>query len=107
MCKLRRLLLLLKMKSDSGSGFLQIFDLGSGAGSERKTQDPAGIDSGTPDPQPPFVIDSSGPLKNWVIGFVFSVTARSASALAVAFFRLLETLSQVRFDILKVQVSLL
>jgi len=49
MCKLRRLLLLLKMKSDSGSGFSQIFDLGSGAGSERKTQDPAGIDSGTPD----------------------------------------------------------
>jgi len=44
--------LLLKMKSDSesGSGFSQIFDFGSGAGTERKTQDPAGVDSGTPDP---------------------------------------------------------
>jgi len=52
-------------------------------------------------------IDLSGTLKNWVIGFVFSITARSAPALAVAFFRLLEPLSQVRFDILKLmQVSL-
>jgi len=43
-------LLLLKMKSDSGSrsGFSQIFD--SGSRSERKTQDPAGVDSGIPDP---------------------------------------------------------
>jgi len=31
--------------------------------------------------------------KNWAIGFVVSITARSASALAVAFFRLLEPLS--------------
>jgi len=38
---------------------------------------------------------------NWVIGFVFSITGRSASALAVAFFRLLEPLSQANFDILK------
>ena len=43
-------LLLLKTKSDSGSGsgFSQIFD--SGAGSERKRHDLAGVDSGTPDP---------------------------------------------------------
>ena len=54
-----------------------------------------------------FGIDLSGTLKNWVADFVFSITARSASALAVAFFRLLEPLSQVRFDILKLmQVSL-
>ena len=51
----QRLLLLLKWKSDSGSGFVfsQIFD--SGSGSERKTQNPAGVDSGTPDPVPPLV----------------------------------------------------
>jgi len=37
--------LLPKLKSDfgSGSGFSQIFD----SGSERKTQNPAGVDSGT------------------------------------------------------------
>jgi len=53
-------------------------------------------------------VDPSGILTNWVIGFVFSITARSASALAVAFFRLLDPLSYVRFDILKLtQVSLL
>jgi len=46
--------------------------------------------------------------KNWVISFVFSVTARSASALAVAFFRLLEPFSYGRFDILTLmQASLL
>ena len=45
-------------------------------------------------------IDLSGTLKNWVNGFVFSITARCASALAVAFFGLLEPLSQARFDIL-------
>jgi len=43
-------LLLLKMKTGSGSSLSQIFDFGSGTGSERKTQDPAGVDSGTPDP---------------------------------------------------------
>ena len=54
-----------------------------------------------------FGIQPSGTLKNWVIGFVFSITARSASALAVAFYRLLEPLSQVRFVILKLmQLSL-
>jgi len=43
-------LLLLKMKRDSGttSGFSQIFD--SGGRSVRKTQDAAGVDSGTQDP---------------------------------------------------------
>jgi len=41
-----RLLLLPKWKSDSGSGFSQIFD--SGSGSQWKTQNPAGVDSGTP-----------------------------------------------------------
>jgi len=47
-----RLLLLQKLKSDSGSGsgFSHIFD----SGSERKTQNPARVDSGTPDPWPPL-----------------------------------------------------
>ena len=46
---LHRLLLLPKWKSDSGSGsvFSQIFDSGSGSGSERKTQNPSWVDSGT------------------------------------------------------------
>jgi len=35
------------------SGFSQIFD--SGSGSERKTQDPAGVYSGNPDPVPNLV----------------------------------------------------
>jgi len=56
-----RLLLLPKWKSDSGSAFLQIFDSGSGSGSERKTQNPAGVDSGNPDPVPPLM---EGNLKN-------------------------------------------
>jgi len=42
-----------EIESDSGSGFSEIFD--SGSGSERKTQNPAGIDSGTPDQVPPLV----------------------------------------------------
>ena len=42
-----RLLRLPKSKSDSGSGLSQIFESGSGSGSERKTQNPARIDSGT------------------------------------------------------------
>jgi len=50
-----RLLLLPKLKSDfgSGSGFSQIFD--SGSGSEQKPQNPAGVDSGSPDPVPNLV----------------------------------------------------
>ena len=48
-----RLLLLPKWKSDSGSGFLRIFD--SWSGYERKTQNPAGVDSGKPDLVPPLV----------------------------------------------------
>ena len=36
----------------SWSGFSQIFD--SGSGSERKTQNLAGVDSGNPDPDPPL-----------------------------------------------------
>ena len=40
-----RLLLLPKLKNDSRSGFSQIFD--SGSGSERKTQNPAGVNSGS------------------------------------------------------------
>jgi len=43
-----RLLLLPKIKSDSGSGFSLNFDTGSG--SERKTKNNVGVDSGTPDP---------------------------------------------------------
>ena len=47
-------------------------------------------------------------IKNWVIGFVFPITACTASASAVVFFRLLESLSYVHFDLLKLmQVSLL
>ena len=51
-----RLLLLPKGKSDSGSGsvFSQIFD--SGSWSEWKTQNPAGVDSGNPDPVPSLVL---------------------------------------------------
>jgi len=50
-----RLLLLPRLKSDSGPGpfFSKIFD--SLSGSERKTQNPAGVDSGTPDPVPPLL----------------------------------------------------
>jgi len=49
-----RLLLLPKLKNDSGcgSGLSQIFDSGPGSGSERKTQNPAGVDSGTLIPWP-------------------------------------------------------
>jgi len=74
------------MRSDSGSepGFSQMFY--SGAGSERKTPDPVATSG----------VDPSGTLRNWVIGFVFSITTRSSSALAVAFFRLPEPLSYVR-----------
>ena len=46
----RRLLLLPKLKSDSGSGFHKF--MGSGSGSERKMQNPAVVDSGMPDPWP-------------------------------------------------------
>jgi len=56
-----RPLLLPKWKIDSGSVFLQIFDSGSGSGFERKTQNPAGVDSGDPDPVPPLM---EGNLKN-------------------------------------------
>ena len=45
-----RLPLRLKLKSDTGSGFSQIFD----SGPETKTQNPAGVASGTPDPVPPL-----------------------------------------------------
>ena len=46
--------------------------------------------------------------KNWVIGFSVSITVRTPSALVVIFFRLLEPLSYVRFDLVKsMQVSLL
>ena len=50
-----RLLPLSKWKSDSRSGFSQNFDSGSGSGSERKTQNPAEVDSGNPDPVPPLI----------------------------------------------------
>jgi len=35
--------------------FFQIFYSVSGSGSERETQNPAGVDSGTPDPVPPLL----------------------------------------------------
>ena len=52
----RRLLLVPKLKSGSGSGsgFSQYFDCGSGSGSERKAENPAGVVSGTPDLWPPL-----------------------------------------------------
>jgi len=43
--------------------------------------------------------------KDWISGFVYSVTACSVSALAVAFFRLLHLLSYAHFDILKLTQS--
>ena len=43
-----RLLLVPKLKRDSGSGFSQLFD----SGSERKTQNPAGVVTGAADPVP-------------------------------------------------------
>ena len=50
----QRLLLLPKWKNNtgSGSGFSQSFYTGSWSGSERKTQNSDGVDSGTPDPVP-------------------------------------------------------
>ena len=45
----RILLLLQKLKSDSGSGYV-FFYFCSGSASGRKTQNLAGVDSGTPDP---------------------------------------------------------
>jgi len=39
----------------SGSGFSKIFDSESRSGSERKTQNPAGVGWGTPDPWPPLL----------------------------------------------------
>jgi len=57
----RRLLPLPKLKSESesGPGFSQIFESGSGSGFERKAQNPAGVDSATPVPWPPLVGYSS------------------------------------------------
>jgi len=43
-----------KLESDSGSGFSQNVDFGS----DRKTQNPAGVDSGTPDPRPPLTLSA-------------------------------------------------
>jgi len=43
------------LNPDPGPGFSQIFD----SGSARKTQNPAGVDSGNPDPVPPLVFDGS------------------------------------------------
>jgi len=62
----QRLLLLPKWKIDSasGSGFSQIFDSGSRSGSERKTQNPAGVDSGTPDLVPSLECSTYWQYKN-------------------------------------------
>ena len=54
-----------KVTSDPGPGFSQIFDSESGSGHERKTQNPAGVESGTPDPVPP--------LFRWRLSPIFSV----------------------------------
>ena len=65
-----KLLLLPELKSDSGFGFSQIFDSGSGSGSERKMQNPSGVDSGTPDPWPPagvtFSDSDSAPVQKFL-----------------------------------------
>jgi len=83
--------------------FSQIYD--SASDPERKTQDLVGVDSGS---VATSGVDPSGTLKNWFIRFLFSITACTASASAVVFFRLLESLSYVRFDLQKLmQVSLL
>ena len=47
-----------KSYSGSGYGFSQIFDSGSGSESERRTQNPAGVDYGNPDPVPPLLSTS-------------------------------------------------
>ena len=60
-----RILLLLNWKSDSRSGFSQIFD--SGSGSEIKTQNPAGVDSGNPDPVPPLLYTRDNRIVNFTI----------------------------------------
>jgi len=85
--------------------FSQIFD--SGSEPESKTQDPGGVDwLRHSRAVTTSVVDPYGTLKN--IGFVFSLTVCTASALAVVFFRLLEPLTYVRFDLMKLmQVSLL
>jgi len=68
-----RLLLLPKLKSDSGPGpFFSNFWPGSGSGSETKTQNSAGVDSGFPDPVPPL-IQSSDDEWIWIwIRWIFS-----------------------------------
>ena len=83
-------LLLLKMKSNSSSesSFSQFFDSGAGSWRIRLQHSGSVATSGA---------EPSGKLKGWVIGFVFAITSRSASALAVAFFRLLEPLSYVGY----------
>ena len=71
-----RLLLLPKWKSDSGSGtgFSQIFDSGSGSGSERKRQNPAGVDSGNPDPAPPLIYLCANEVLNQMLGDFVKMT---------------------------------
>jgi len=73
-----RLLLLPKSKSDPGcaSSFSQIFDSGSGSGSERKTQNPTGVDAGNLDPVPPLVFGSEMitiRFAGWISGRIVSL----------------------------------
>jgi len=75
------LLLLPKLKSTTGSrfGFSQIFDPDSG--SERKRQNPAGVDCGTPEPVLPLLVlyvwarvalfNHACCTVNWAIGLSF------------------------------------
>jgi len=90
-----RLLLLPKLKSDSrsGSGFSQIFDFGLGSGSERKTQNPSGVDSENPDPVPTLA-----PVHHWTL------PCKGVHGLDLGFFgsrpRLLPTEPGVRFSFL-------
>jgi len=74
----RSLVLLSKLKIDSEYVFSQVFD--SRSGSERKTQNPFGVDSGTPDPWLPLwyivnrCIDNSHKPKQ-AFGFIWRMTA--------------------------------
>jgi len=83
---LHRLLLLSKLKSDagSGSGFSKIFD----SGSERKTQNPAGVDSGNSDLVPP------GNDTTTVVKMLFVASLGSATIALTPYFSILDNMHQ-------------
>jgi len=87
-----RLLLLPKLKSHSGSNFSQIFDFGTR--SERKTQNPAGVDSGNPDPVP--LLEPA----SWSLCTVVSYVSMRSSSFNFPFIFLLRTLPSASFCVL-------